>query len=264
MNIILHEWRLSRKSLFIWSVSLVILVILVFSEFKAYYNNPEMTAILDSIPKALLEAFGMAGGNLTTVSGYVSVMTLYFKIMLGIFAILYGSNSIAKEERDRTAEFLMTMPVSRERVIACKLVVGVLQCFALVIVMGVAVFIASRPYAPDTTFYQLLFLILVALFIVQLIFLSVGFSLASVMKHFKLSSGISVSVIIFTYFLSVIMALHDSLDFLKYITPFKFFEANILLKEMSFSPVYLIISSIIILLALSCGFLVYPKRDLRI
>lgn len=264
MNIIKHELRSNRKSLLIWSVCLMLLVFLMFSEFTAYYNNPEMAAILDSIPPSILEAFGMWGANLTTVSGFVSVMALYFNILLGIFAVLFGSNIIAKEERDKTVEFLMTMPVSRERIIACKLVVGVIHCFTLVFVTGVTLFMATWPYSPDNVFYHFLLLMLFSIFMVQLIFLSFGFLLASVMKRFKLSSSVSVGVIICTYLLSVIMALHDSLDFLKYVTPFKYFEANKLLTEMGFSSVYLLISIILILLALIGAFRVYPKRDLQI
>ncbi len=243
---------------------MVVFVFLMLTEFAAYYNNPEMAALLDTIPPSLLAAFGMQGANLTTVSGYFSVMVLYFYIMLGIYAILLGSNIIAKEERDKTAEFLLTMPVTREKVMVSKLVASVINCVILTMVTGGGWVLATWQYDPDGAFYEFLSLSMLATLMLMLIFLSIGFCLAAIMKRFKLSGTLSVSVIISMYFLSVIVALSDSVDFLKYLTPFKYFEAVRLLHDRSFDAVYLVLTGVIIVLALTGAFLVYPKRDLKV
>ncbi len=264
MNIVFHEFRANLRSLVIWMGCMVVLVFMMLTEFSAYYNNPEMTAILDSIPSAFLDAFGMQGANLTTVSGFVSVMALYFQIMLGIFAVLLGHNMIAKEEGQRTGEFLMTMPITRIKAVISKLMVAVVNCVLLVIATSISVVIGTWSYSPDAHFYRFLTLVFVTIFLLQLVFLSMGFLFAAVIKQPKLSGGLAVGSVIVTYLLSVLVALSDSLDFLKYVTPFKYFEANQLLRDMSISSIYLLLTVSIIVLAIAISFFVYTKRDLKI
>jgi ABC-2 type transport system permease protein len=91
-----------------------------FSKFSAYYGNPEMLAILDSMPPALLDAMTMRAFNLTTVTGFFGVMFVYFALMLSIAAAMWGSDVISKEERDKTVEFALTLPVTRGRVVLAK------------------------------------------------------------------------------------------------------------------------------------------------
>ena len=88
MNIVKRELKANLKSLIIWSICIFAYISMVMTKFSVYYNNPEMTAILDSMPKAFLDAFSMNATNLTTITGFVSVVATYFYIALGLFAVL--------------------------------------------------------------------------------------------------------------------------------------------------------------------------------
>ena len=70
MNIFLRELRAGIKSLVIWSVIIALLIVVATAKFSAFAGNPDMLAILDSMPKPLLDAFGMQSFNLTTVSAW--------------------------------------------------------------------------------------------------------------------------------------------------------------------------------------------------
>ena len=59
MNIFIRELRANLKSLLIWSVIVILFNIVGFSKFSAYYNNPELLAILDTMPPAMISAFDM-------------------------------------------------------------------------------------------------------------------------------------------------------------------------------------------------------------
>ena len=78
MNIVLRELRASVKSIVIWFGIFVVLVISYTSEFSAYANNEEMLAVLDGMPKALLDAFQLNSFNLTTLTGYYGMLFSYF------------------------------------------------------------------------------------------------------------------------------------------------------------------------------------------
>ncbi|GAB6109111.1 ABC transporter permease subunit [Fusibacter bizertensis] len=264
MHILKWELRSHLKSLLIWCAIFVVIIFMMTSEFSAYYNNPDMADVLSAMPEAMLKAFSMENANLTTTTGYLSLVSLYFYIMVGVFAVLLGSNIISKEERDKTAEYLMTMPVSREKIITSKLLAGFINCVILTGVIALATIAAMQPYHLDKPFFDFLWLLSLAFFFTMMIFLSVGAFLASVLKRYKSSGMISASLLMFLYFLNIIVALSKNLDFLKYITPFKYFEASVLLKNGVFELKYLIITAVIVLVGIIGTYIVYPRRDLRI
>jgi ABC-2 type transport system permease protein len=263
MNIIKRELRANFKSLIIWSVCITAIIAMMMTEFEAYADNPEMANVLDAMPEALMTAFSMAGANLTTLRGFVGMASLYFYIMLGIFAVLLGSSIISKEERDKTAEFFLTMPVSREKVLFSKLIAAIINCIAINGVTAAAVLAASARYNPDDDFLRFLGLLMAALFILQLIFLSIGMCLSAIVKRYKRSGYYSITILLVTYMISILVALTDKIEFMKYITPFKYFEAQYLLNYGELEVKYLIISALIVAAGITGTFLFYPRRDLH-
>ncbi len=263
MNIITRELRSNLKSLLIWSGSLIAVIVMMLSEFSAYYNNPDMAQIMESMPKALMDAFSMSNANLTTVSGYVSITVVYVNLMLGIYAVLLGNSIIAKEERDKTAGFLMTMPVTRTKVLIGKIAAAIINCMIVLAVVIGSLYIFTLKYNPDQEFYRFLWLITMTTGVFEAVFLSIGLFLASAVKRYKMSSGIGLGILFALYVLSVLVALSEKIDFLKYVTPFKYFEASILLQNDSIEGKYLIISFAWIVLFMFLTFKIYNNRDLR-
>ena len=74
-----------------------------------------MLKMLDSMPPAMLDALSMRAFNLTTFSGFYGIMFIYFGLMGAIAAAMWGSDIISKEERDKTVEFSLVLPVSRSQ-----------------------------------------------------------------------------------------------------------------------------------------------------
>jgi len=264
MNIIKRELRAHLKSFIIWGVSIFSFIFIMMSEFSAYYNNPSMGEILDMMPKEMLKAMSMEAANLTTVSGFISIASLYIYIMLAIYAVLMGSSIISKEERDKTVEFFMTLPISRVQAIFSKLVAAIILNLAINLVTLSALLLSSMQYDKVVDFTKFITLLMLGIFIIQMIFLSFGMLLAAVMKRYKKSGTIGVSILMILYIASIMMSFSDKLDFVKYFTPFKFFEANYILRELQFEGIYIVISFIAIAISLVGTFVIYPKRDLKI
>ena len=172
MNIFLRELKANLKSLIIWSIIIALFIVVGVSKFSAYAGNPEMLKILDAFPPAVLEAFGMRAFNLTTVSGFYGIMFVYFGLLGAIAASMWGSDIISKEERDKTVEFSLVLPVSRSRVITAKAFAALVNCIVLVFVIWGVSLLAVKSYNPDQAFYDFAALQMRALFVVELIFLA--------------------------------------------------------------------------------------------
>lgn len=264
MNIFFRELEANLKSLLTWGVIVIIFVTIGFAKFSAYEGNPELLAILDGMPQAVLTAFNFSAFNLTTITGFFGVMFTYFALLLSIAAAMWGSDIISKEERDRTVEFSLTLPVTRGKLVTGKIAAAVVNCIGLLLITWGAAFVSAAKYQPDQEFYDFLSLSMLALFIMQMVFLALGVFLGCAMKQHKRSSSVAVSLLLGTYFLSIFSGLHQDLDFLKYLTPFRYFNPATLLHESKIDMTFVLLSAGIIAVALAGGYLSYSKRDLYI
>jgi ABC-2 type transport system permease protein len=264
MNIFVRELKANLRSLLIWGVIVILFVVVGVSKFSAYYENPEMLAILDEMPPAMLAAFNFQAFNLTTVTGFFGLMFTYFALLLSIAAAMWGSDIISKEERDKTVEFSLTLPVTRSRLVTAKTLAALVNCIGLLLVTWAASLASAAQYQPDSEFYQFLGLCMLALFIMQLTFLAIGVFLGCAMKRYKRASSVAVSLLLGTYFLSVVTSLDENLEFLKYFSPFKYFDAGVLLRESRLDVTFVGLSLAIILVSMVGAYLTYARRDLYI
>lgn len=264
MNIFIRELKASLKSTLIWSISIVIFVFMAMVEFSGYAGNTEILKVIESMPPALISAFEMNSFNLTTIEGFFGIMVTFLALIFTVHAVMLGSSIISKEERDKTAEFILSLPIPRHRLITGKVLVAITNCIVLLIVAYIIFIISAAKYKPDSVFYEFLILSFITLFCLQLIFLGIGLFLASVLKQYKKSSSIAVSLLLITYFMSIIMDLSDKFEFFKYITPFKFFDYKKMLNELTIDINYVIISVVIFIVFLAGSYITYSKRDLYI
>lgn len=264
MNILIRELKANLKSLLIWGSIVILFIVLGTSKFSAYAGNPEMLAILDGMPPALLDAFNLRAFNLTTVTGFFGVMFSYFALILSVAAAMWGSDVISKEERDKTIEFILTLPVTRSRLVTAKTLAALVNCIGLLLITWGTSLIAAAPYQPDSGFYRFLRLCMLALFILQLIFLASGVFLGCAMKRHKLASSTAVSLLLGTYFLSIISTLAPDLEFLKYLSPFKYFDASVLLRESRIEMPFVWLSLALVVASIVGAYWTYARKDLYI
>jgi ABC-2 type transport system permease protein len=264
VNIFVHELKSNLKSLLVWGAIVMLLIVMAVSKFSAFAGDPELLGMLDSMPPALLEALNMQAFNFTTLSGFYGVMFIYFGLMGAIAAAMWGSGIISKEERDKTVEFSLVLPVTRSRVVTAKALAALVNCVGFLLITWGGSLVAVRSYHPDQAFLDFLRLEMGAMFMIELIFLAIGLLLGCAMKQYKLSGSIAVGIILTAYFVSIASVMQDNLDFLKYFTPFRYFDAGDLFRNGTVDGIYLLLSAAIIVVCVVGAYLTYRRRDLYI
>jgi ABC-2 type transport system permease protein len=264
MNIFLRELKANFKSLLIWAVINSLFITIAAAKFSGFVGDPSMLAFIDKLPEPLLFAFNIRIFNLTTISGFYGLMFVYFALMGAIAASIWGTDIISKEERDKTVEFSLVLPVSRSKVITAKALAALVYCVAFMLIVWGVSLVAVRPYNPDAAFFSFLALEMQALLVIELIFLAIGLFLGCAMQQYKRTGSTAVAIILVTYILYMLSSMQDNLDFLKYFTPFRYFDAGDLLQAGHMDAGFLAISAAIIAACLVAGYWIYNKRDLYI
>ncbi|WP_322799188.1 ABC transporter permease subunit [Thermoflexus sp.] len=264
MNIFWHEWKSGLRSLLIWSGVMALFILISVTKMAGYVNNPEMTAVLKSLPQAVAAAFGLGAFDLTTLDGFFGVMFVYFALMGAIAAATWGSGVLSREESGKTADFLLTLPVSRSRVLTAKALAALVNCLLFTLVTGVVSVLAVQSYQPDASFYRLLLLEMEAMFLIELIFLAIGLMLASLLRPAWRAVSVTIGLILASYFAFAVSNMSKDFDFLKYFTPFKYFDAAVFMQAGRLDGVYVLISLLIILASIAVVYGAYPRRDIYI
>ncbi len=263
MNMFFRELKANFKSLLIWGGIVIVFAFMGVAEFSAYYDNPEMLAILDNLPPAMLDAFNISSFNITTITGFFGVMFGYFALILSIFGIMLGTEIVAKEERSKTAEFFLAFPVTRGRVLVAKLFASIVNCGLLALITWGINIVVSQQFNPDSIYYEFLSLGRLTFFVLEIVFLSLGFLLACAMKQHKRASSIGISLILVTYFLSILSSLSETFEKFKYFSPFTYFDPVKLLNESKIDVEYVWVSLGISIVALGLAFFSYSRRDIN-
>ena len=132
MTLVKHELRQGKTSLLIWTAAIGFLLAICIFLF------PEMKGQMDSVSDmfssmgSFTEAFGMDRLNFGTLIGFYAVECGNILGLGGAFyAALCAAGILSKEEKDKTAEFLLTHPVSRKRIMTEKLIAVLVQITAM-------------------------------------------------------------------------------------------------------------------------------------
>lgn len=264
MRMYLREIRTNTKSLLIWTVVMAMLIIVAVGKFAAFEGSPESLAILDTMPPQLLDALSMRSFNLTTIDGFFGVMFTYFAIIGAMAAAMWGSEVISKEERDRTVEFTLVLPVSRRKIVTSKLLAALTNCTLFVLFTWLISVWSARTYQPGQAFFDFLRLEMLAMFLIEMVFLSFGLMLGCVSKNPRRVGSVAIGVILSLYFLSILTGMNAKLDWLKWLTVFGWFNPNEIFRSGQLEPLALILTAVTVMVFLALGYASYDKRDLYI
>ncbi|MFD6210197.1 ABC transporter permease subunit [Peribacillus sp. NPDC060253] len=265
MNIFLKEMKYHRKSLIFWSIGVFLMVISGMTKYEAYSSSGQsINDLIADIPKSLRAVLGFSDLDLMKASGYYGMLFLYLLLMATIHAVMLGATIIAKEERDKTSEFLFVKPVSRSKVITTKL----LAAFTNIIIFNLATFLSSiillGKYSDGEAVNGEIAILMAAMLFLQVLFMVIGSALAAVKKKPKTAASVAAGILLLTYMLSIVIDLNENIEGLRYFTPFKYFEAKNVMYGGGLDVLFVVISLILILTLLVVTYVFYKKRDLNV
>ena len=262
MTLFKHEMRQARLSVIIWTASigfLMAICILMFPEMKG-----EMDSVSDMFASmgSFSAAFGMDRINFGSLDGFYAIECGNILGLGGAFyAALLGITALSKEEKDHTAEFLLTHPISRLQITMEKWGACVMQLLlmnGIIAAVSVASFAAIGEEMQGKTFW----LLHLAFLVMQLEVMSVCFGISAFLKGSAMGTGIGIATIL--YFLNIIRNISDKAEGLKYVTPFAYADASDIVAEAAVDEKLLMIGILYGIVGILVAILYYRKKDISV
>ena len=260
MTIYIKELRQSLKSLCIWTCAIggmMLVCILMFPEMK---NEMDSVSSVFANMGGFTAAFGMDKLSFGELMGFYGIECgNILGIGGGSFAALVGISVLASEEKEHTAEFLLTHPVSRCMVLTQKLL-AVLTQVILMNVVVVAVSVVSASAIGEELQMKEFLLLHVAYLLMQLEIAGICFGISAFIK--RGSIGIGLGLALSVYFLNLICNISEKAEFLKYVTPYAYCEASNVISEAKLESNLVIIGIVISVLCVIAAYVKYTKKDI--
>ncbi len=263
MNMYWREIRYNLRATVIWTGSLIGVAILFMAIFPAFAKEgEEFTKLLEGYPSGVMQAFGVQLDTITSFLGFYSYIFMYITLCMAIQGMNLGLSSINKELNGKTAEFLLTKPVTRTQILTSKLL-AIGTCVALTNLIYLLAVSIMAFWIADGFDYQVFLLISLTGLIVELVFVAIGVTLSIFVQ--KLKSVLAVSLgTVFGFFILNMFGSVIGEEAVKYITPFQYFNMPYIIEHASYEWEYVLLSIILIVVFISASFIQFSREDIRV
>lgn len=260
MTVVKHELNQSRVSTIVWTAgiaSLIAVCVFLFPEMK---GEMEGIGSLFAAMGSFTAAFGMDKVNFGSLTGFYSIECgNCLGIGGALFAALCGISVLAKEEKDHTAEFLLSHPVSRSRIITEKL----LAVFIQIILLNAVVYAAglgSIAMIGEKIPWKEMSLLHFAYFLLQIEIAGICFGISAFIRRGGMGIGLGLAMML--YFFHLFANISDRAEFLRYITPFGYADGTDIVSSGSLNGTMLAIGLIFTTAGIVAAYVKYTKKDI--
>lgn len=261
MTLVKHELKQSKLSFLIWTLSIGFMIAL------CVFLYPEMSSQMEDVTDifasmgSFTAAFGMDRLNFGTLIGFYAVECGNILGLGGAFYAAFCSVAVlSKEEKEKTAEFLLTHPVSRKRIVTEKLISVIILITAMNIIVY-AIAVGSFAAIDETVPMKEMNLLHLAYYLMQIEIAGICFCISAFVRKGSIGIGLGFATIL--YFLNLVANITESAEFLKYITPFGYCEAADIIADGSLDITLITIGMAVTLCGIVRAYIKYKKKDIH-
>lgn len=249
----------------IYSAASVLMLLMYVALYPSLQSQmQQLLDVLKSMPEGLLKALGSAPdqlSNFTLESLLASKQfNLVFQLLAAILAISIAGNDLAAEIENGTIKFLLSQPISRQKIYFARFISGVMLILIFVAFSTLSVIPMAAAFHVAyvaSSYYKLFFV--ASLY--SLAVYAIAYFLSAISSSKGRVYGISAGIITIMYIAFLVSALKDSLDKLEYASFFHYLAPDLLSTgKIDNFGVWIFALTIIIFVAL--GAIMFQKRDI--
>jgi len=264
-NLFIKEFRKSLFILALWIIIITLFISVTMSVYGTFLENQsKVVGMLNILPAGLLQFKGISNFNdLLSVLGFYSVNNIIYMMVLGsIYAIVLSSNILLKEEYNKTAEYLITKPVTRSEVFLSKLTVVSVNIFLLNLVTTLAGFICIELVKTGSFSIRAFLILSFYTLLLNFLFGAIGLFLSVIVKRPKPITTLCIGIVLIMYFIFTLSKITGSVAAIGYLSPFKYVNTNVLDPAYKGGIGNLLYFTVFALLLLIISYRLYLRRDI--
>lgn len=264
-NLFFKEIRRNALSLLVWMSIITLFITGTMALYHTFLGNQsKILGMMSIIPKEALQFKGISNfDDLLSVLGFYSVNNVIYMMLLGsIFAIVLSSNILLKEEYNKTAEYLLTRPLTRSEIFFSKLAVVFINILLLNFVTALAGFISMEVVKEGPYSFRAFMILSTYTFLLNLLFGSVGLFMSTLVKRAKPITTFSIGLVMILYFIYTLSKITEGASKIGFLSPFRFADTNAIDPAYSIDAWHLAYFIGISLLLTGISYGLYKRKDI--
>jgi len=262
MNMFLHELKAYRKSVIIWACSMAALAVMYIFVFNSISNDIEaFQKILKNMPEVAIKALSIHIAGISNFVGFFSIVYVYIALCGAIQAMNIGTSIVSKEIREKTADFLLTKPVSREEILTAKLLAALVS-LVITNVIYLAITVPMTLTVKSEFSMKIFLMISATIFFIQLMFMALGVIVSVIIGKIKSVISLSLSTV-FGFFIIGSLGSIIGDKAIRYISPFKYFDTAYIIENSAYETSFVAAGIIFVIAAIAASYFVYVRKDIH-
>ena len=264
-NLFLKEMKRNAISLIVWMIVISLLISITMSVYRTFIENQsKIIGMMSLIPKGALQFKGISNFNdLLSVLGFYAANNVIYMMVLGsIFSIVLSSNILLKEEYNKTAEFLLTRPLTRSEIFLSKLAVVSFYVILLNVVTALAGFICIELVKKGSFNIKAFLILTLYTLLLNLLFAAAGLFISTLVKRAKPVTTFSIGLVLIFYFIYSLSKITESAAKIGFLSPFKYVNVDVINPAYRLDVINLCFFIGTSLLLTTLSFILYRRRDI--
>lgn len=263
MNIYFQELKFYRRSTIIWIIVLSLGVFGYLSIFSSFTQDISAAMkLLENFPAPLREALGIRPDIFFTVFGFMAYLLTFLWMIMAIQSMNLGTGIVSKEISGKTADFLLSKPVSRFKVFTSKLLASLTLIVITNLIVVPVAFLSALTFSNKPFDADKFFILTATTFFVQLFFLALGFLVSVIVPKIKSVVAYSLPIVLGFFVVGLLDGVINS-EQIRYLTPFKYFDPIYILSHKTYDPKYLIVEAVFVVACIVTAYVIYLRKDVR-
>ncbi|OFO62283.1 hypothetical protein HMPREF3023_08360 [Peptoniphilus sp. HMSC075B08] len=270
------EFKSNFAKMISWAIVLIILLglMLAFYPFLAESQmNSLFNSVLESFNEPTRNILGFYEGmDILNIGDYLALVYHYLAILIFVFAMQLGANSLAKEQSSGNIEYIYSNPISKSEIVTGKFTANILIYILFLIIMALASFglvlgISSLGSdTPQVTSFEIIegiVKVFVGLLGSGLVFMSIGFFFSAISKSSLHQDAVAALFVFLIVLLTIVgkvigdvFAMVVSYFPNEAFRPYSFVSANLNLFG-------LIANAVIFILMIVLTYSIYSNKELK-
>jgi len=222
LNLLKHELQSRWGAIIGWGIGLALFGAMYIAIFPEV--SEQMAALADL---SIYQAMGM---DLGSFEGFISSsVVLFIPIMLGIYAIITSTQTLAGEEDNGTLELILAMPLHRWQILSMKAIAIAVASFLILVIAGfgnaLVLDAIKATVEVDVTPMQL-FVAVLSGWPITMAFLMLGLLLGAYLPNRRSAALATTVIFIASYFGENLAGFVESLDAIKPLSLFYYFDSS--------------------------------------
>ena len=264
-NLFLKEMKRNAPALFPWMVVISILVSFAMSLYPSVIENQlKIFEMLNLFPEEALKLFGIQDfrDKLNPLEFYAVNNVIYMMLPGSIYAIVMSSNILLGEEYNKTAEYLLSRPLTRSDIFMSKIWVLILFVFILNMTVALSGLTTMKLVQDDPVNIRAFLILSVYTLLLNTQFTAIGLIISTLVKRPKPITTFCVGLVMVLYFIYTISKMTEGVAKIGYLSPFSFVDLDTNDTKYRLEIWHLLYFLGITLLLISISFKLYQRKDI--